>query len=1097
MKRLGISGSSNCPDSQAWVLLACGGGETAENAALLEHAAGCPLCAARLRDLMEAVGEGGAGEAAPVPDSSGMAIHSAQERRGLAIAMARQPRLSRPTWWWGVAAMLLLGLGIAAWMATRRGPGPALQLLAEAYSSRRVMELQISGAAWAPIQKERGAGTSMKDMPPALLHGQIEIREHLDARADDAAWLHAQGRAALLLWDFGSAIHSFQTAADLGERNPEFLVDFASAYYQRAEQNHNALDYTFALEKLGQALQQQPRNPAGLFNRAIVYGKLKQYDLAIADLELYLSGAPAAGWREEARGLLQDFRGKRAALFDSGSVPEELSAELGLESAMTGGLGAYYRKPGHQLEATANAMSARHGDGWLLEATRLHATPELLGALDTLTRVATLRTHSRTDYSSLGAAMNALSEARLPPALVMWREYELLYQQVRTSKVGNCSDTSDLLQSSRRYPWFAAQVLLESSLCAAGRQDFSLAAARVDEAARLAEAHHLKATAIRIPNFRGQRLAETGFYREAVQLAVDSLSTMQSGGYQLRRAADFHLIVMLTASQLNMPHTAYGAATMMASVSRGAGTSVTEMIAECQLARFALDVGRPQVSERAYARAQSVFRELGDAADARLYWRIARTGWLEARGDLAEAYQILREARAETEGGKGTPYFDRLLVASLCRMELRAGHCREVEALAEPFWQEVRKAAAARRGPMRAYRPDVESVSRSLAAAEVQAGHPERALASWQRFLAFDRRLLGDQSDAPAPPELNRRSAVLTVVELNGRAGLWLQTSEGTKFRWAAASHAALTERVRLLRRLGSLSSVAERRVADEARRLFSELFPLGLFGKTEVYLQARSEWNALPLATFSYAAEGKDVAFSYLPFGGALPTSAPSAKQATVVAATVFDAKLAGLPPLEGEIDEEVAAVGAAFPDRVVLRGALASARAVEGAAMSTGVLHFSGHAIPWLGGIGLVVAPDADDPNEEGRAGIWTMTRPQRMRSALAVFAACNTGAFDDPGTVRPGQLPEDALLAGAGEVVATLWDVDSAATSAWMKRFYRKLGEGRAVSEAVRLASAEMRETPAWRHPRYWAGFAAYARLAPAAPVARSARGATAVH
>jgi len=141
--------------------------------------------------------------------------------------------------------------------------------------------------------------------------------------------------------------------------------------------------------------------------------------------------------------------------------------------------------------------------------------------------------------------------------------------------------------------------------------------------------------------------------------------------------------------------------------------------------------------------------------------------------------------------------------------------------------------------------------------------------------------------------------------------------------------------------------------------------------------------------------------------------------------------------------------------------------------------VLHFSGHAIPWQGGIGLLTAPDPTDPDPNGRLGVWTMSRTRRVLSELAVFAACNTGEFDDPGTVRPGQLPEAALLGGAKRVVATLWDVDSAATAAWSGSFYRQLISGRDAASALRLAAEDMRSRSPWRHPRYWAAFALYAR------------------
>jgi CHAT domain-containing protein len=105
--------------------------------------------------------------------------------------------------------------------------------------------------------------------------------------------------------------------------------------------------------------------------------------------------------------------------------------------------------------------------------------------------------------------------------------------------------------------------------------------------------------------------------------------------------------------------------------------------------------------------------------------------------------------------------------------------------------------------------------------------------------------------------------------------------------------------------------------------------------------------------------------------------------------------------------------------------------------------------------------------------------MERPRPIKSDLVVFSGCDTAQFDEPGTVRPGQLSQAALLAGAQEVIASLWNVDSVATSAWMKRFYGQLAAGRTASSAVANAALEMKQDLRRAHPRYWAAFADFDR------------------
>ena len=75
------------------------------------------------------------------------------------------------------------------------------------------------------------------------------------------------------------------------------------------------------------------------------------------------------------------------------------------------------------------------------------------------------------------------------------------------------------------------------------------------------------------------------------------------------------------------------------------------------------------------------------------------------------------------------------------------------------------------------------------------------------------------------------------------------------------------------------------------------------------------------------------------------------------------------------------------------------------------------------------------------------------------------------------EPGQLALSMLLAGANQVVASLWEVDSTATAAWNRLFYQSLAAGELPVDAVNSASKHLRETQRWQSPKYWAAFALY--------------------
>ncbi len=243
-------------------------------------------------------------------------------------------------------------------------------------------------------------------------------------------------------------------------------MDFGIAHYERAEGNSKPedalkVDYPQALEYFGQALRQDPQNLAALYDRAVVEGKLSQFEGAIADLEAFLRRETDPGWKAEAQRLLEQLRNRRGALFGpSPNAAPELRAESDLESAMTGGLSANRKSPSAALAALASTLAAAHRDPWLRDAAELPVEENTLAALEALARV---RVTAGGAYDSLSNAIRTLQAANLPAPLRVWRDYELLYRTTRTPAVAECGDTDALARSAARYPWFAAQIWLESS----------------------------------------------------------------------------------------------------------------------------------------------------------------------------------------------------------------------------------------------------------------------------------------------------------------------------------------------------------------------------------------------------------------------------------------------------------------------------------------------------------------------------------------------------------------------------------------------------------------------------------------------------------
>ncbi|MEW6208783.1 MAG: CHAT domain-containing protein [Acidobacteriota bacterium] len=97
-------------------------------------------------------------------------------------------------------------------------------------------------------------------------------------------------------------------------------------------------------------------------------------------------------------------------------------------------------------------------------------------------------------------------------------------------------------------------------------------------------------------------------------------------------------------------------------------------------------------------------------------------------------------------------------------------------------------------------------------------------------------------------------------------------------------------------------------------------------------------------------------------------------------------------------------------------------------------------------------------------------------KLDADLVVLSACRTGL----GRLVSGEgiigLVRAFLYAGSSNVVVSLWNVQDQSTARFMKRFYKRLKEGRGQSEALRKAKLDMinSDIPLYRHPYYWATF-----------------------
>lgn len=166
----------------------------------------------------------------------------------------------------------------------------------------------------------------------------------------------------------------------------------------------------------------------------------------------------------------------------------------------------------------------------------------------------------------------------------------------------------------------------------------------------------------------------------------------------------------------------------------------------------------------------------------------------------------------------------------------------------------------------------------------------------------------------------------------------------------------------------------------------------------------------------------------------------------------------------------QEALQVAKLFPDSRALVRQQASKTAVRELGSSFEMLHFASHAkfdsdSPLNSGLYLAKGSEAD-----GRLTVRDLYS-LRLDARLVTLSACETGV----GKVLSGDdvigLTRGFLYAGARSIVASLWEVDDAATAELMISFYEHLAS-LGPQEALRQAQLQTRaKHPA---PRLWAAF-----------------------
>jgi CHAT domain-containing protein/tetratricopeptide (TPR) repeat protein len=567
----------DCPSGVNWLHVAAGLESGAEARGLMTHAAHCDHCGPLLREAAETLSD----EATAEEEQAIVGLRSSRQdwQREVAGKLNRGllPRVpadsGRFQWWrisavaptWALAGMVFALFVIAAWLGINLfRPPSADQLLADAYSEHRSLEVRIAGAKYAPMRIERRAVGSNLDRPPSLQKAESLISENLAQHPNSPKWLQAKARADLLDRNYDSAIQSLQRALEAEPDSPQLLTDLASAYFERAQTPGRTIDYGNSIECLGKALVKAPDDPVARFNRAIVSEKMFLYAQAVDDWEYYLRVDPNSDWSNEARRHLALSREKQnkhdESLAEPLLEPKLLSKEERGNSATetqidsriedylkvavrewlpqafsNSGSSATSSDAQVALYVLASVTTDRHADRWLTDLLVSSSKANFRGAVTALTHA--IRANDVGDYAT--AQLESNQAERLFATLsndagVLRSRFENIFALHQSHDGASClravSATADQM-ADRPYQWLQIQYHLEESSCRALMGDLGGAQRAVTAALKQAQQRKYATAYLRALGFASEDYAETGNLSAAWTYAHTGLETFWSGTY--------------------------------------------------------------------------------------------------------------------------------------------------------------------------------------------------------------------------------------------------------------------------------------------------------------------------------------------------------------------------------------------------------------------------------------------------------------------------------------------------------------------------------------------------------------------------------------
>jgi CHAT domain-containing protein/tetratricopeptide (TPR) repeat protein len=1125
-----------CMGDAEWLEVAAGLLPEAKTRELMKHAAQCRHCGPLLKNAAEALVD----EATPSEEALLVSLQSARPewRKNMAATLQDSMRDRQPmsSWWrtafaWPAPAYAFAGIvavAVVAWIGLRAlHPPSAEQLLAQAYSEHRTLEVRIPGARYAPMQAERGTAQSDFDKPHSLLKAKDLIGEALNKNPSDPKWLQARARAELLDGNYESAIKSLQRALETQPDSPSLLTDLGSAYFVRAESANRPIDYGNAIESFGKALAKSPEDPIALFNRALACEHMFLYTQAVDDWEHYLHVDPQSEWADDARRRLSALREKIEQHDKSSNEPLlnpnqianasahgiDLSDQLDkkiedyLVLATTDWLPKAYpvdqthmldaRESRSALEVLAGVLKSMHRDTWLEDLLSIRPSHSLAQAVEDL--AVAIRADDRGDNvlalqrsheaEQLFAAVGNDAGTARARVESMFAAHDAQDADACMNALNHARTTLD----GQTYRWLAIQFHIEEGTCYGLAGDLGRSRQFYEQAASDAKASNYRVIYMRTQDHLSGIDSEDGNLSEGWVRAQHGLAKFWSAPCPPMRGYNFYFDLDEFARVSSQPHLQMAVWRDGIALSNSFEDKVIRAMSHSFMADAAVAAGQLGPAAKEFA----LTGQLLEQAPQIRTTRIAR---IEAESRLAEIEVAdgkpeLAVARLQKYSSSVEQLSDNVLSVLY---ETALGNAQEDSGQnAEAALRSALAVSALYLDSIPDERRRMEWIQRTantyrcFSQFRLLHGDTMGALEAWEWYrgaaLRVGRKLDGTQpSWVEPPPRVAGTLPGLTDITFISYAllprglAIWVYDNRGVFSYWSETNTAALSEDAANFRALcadsGSSMADLQRRSASLFKTLVAPIEG-HLSADRTLVIELDDGLSGLPFEAL-LDSQNRYLGDRYSAISSLGVYYQPSTRKLRAIHADSFAlavavpasnaAEYAPTPPLPDALSEGEW-LARSFGNARLLKESGATVENVRAELPAAEIFHFAGHAISSPVRSGLLLS--------DGLLNAASLEKLSLARMQLAVLSACDTQDGSNGGATSADSLVRAFQRAGAARVVASRWNVDSRVTREFMELFYRALLSGNTVAGSIHQAQSALRSQPGLAHPYYWSAFTAF--------------------